>query len=178
MIYIVRHGQTDWNVAGRIQGLTDIPLNDVGRGQARETAKLVAKHKFDRIISSDLSRARETAEIIGKHISIEVEIDPRIREFNMGDMQGRIGKEIPEADWTLFRKDRRKYNAETLQEIYTRVRNFLENIKNSNNILVVTHSGTLKMMFFCARHDEFDENKFAEYFHATKFENACLVEWK
>jgi len=65
-IYLVRHGQTDWNVQERWQGITDNPLNETGRGQAREVAKEVSKIKIDHIFSSDLIRAVETAQIISK----------------------------------------------------------------------------------------------------------------
>ena len=64
MIYLVRHGQTDWNIEKKTQGHTDIPLNGTGKRQAEELAEKIADLKIDRIISSDLLRARETAEIM------------------------------------------------------------------------------------------------------------------
>jgi uncharacterized phosphatase len=64
-IALVRHGQTDWNAQGRLQGSTDIPLNDVGRGQARDAVAALSGYEWDAIVSSPLSRAAETAKLIG-----------------------------------------------------------------------------------------------------------------
>ena len=69
-IYLIRHGQTDWNVAGKIQGKTDIPLNETGRRQAVCLAKGMANRPVVQIFSSDLLRARETAGAIGDSLSV------------------------------------------------------------------------------------------------------------
>jgi uncharacterized phosphatase len=71
-IAFIRHGQTDWNAEGRMQGSTDIPLNDVGRQQAREAAQTLLGGEWDVIVSSPLQRARETASIIAGGLGIEV----------------------------------------------------------------------------------------------------------
>ncbi len=77
MIYIVRHGQTDWNVKGIYQGRIDIPLNETGREQARKTKKELEGIKFDKVFSSPLKRALETAQIICNN---EIITDKRIIE--------------------------------------------------------------------------------------------------
>jgi uncharacterized phosphatase len=64
LLYLVRHGETDWNRARRIQGATDIPLNDLGRAQAAEAGDLLSRRSFDRVVASPLSRAAETGSII------------------------------------------------------------------------------------------------------------------
>ena len=174
MIYIVRHGQTDWNVAKRCQGQTDIPLNDTGRAQARATAGEVAKIKIERIISSDLSRARETAEIIGRHIGVAVETDVRIREGDCGTCAGRV---MTHEDWEEFNIDPKKYNGESLEDMFIRTKSFMDEIRHLENVLVVTHAGTLRMIMYCAKHEVFDRN-IAEEYRSLKFENACLVKWK
>ena len=69
-ITVIRHGETDWNAVGKIQGKTDIPLNTNGREQARITARLLSKHNIDVIISSPLKRAVETAEIISNMFTL------------------------------------------------------------------------------------------------------------
>jgi probable phosphoglycerate mutase len=69
-LYLVRHGETDWNLARRVQGSTDIPLNETGRAQARATGELLASRSWDAIISSPLSRAFETASIIAGYIGL------------------------------------------------------------------------------------------------------------
>ena len=68
-IFITRHGQTEWNALGKVQGQTDIELNDIGRKQAEETGKLIGNENIDLIIASPLKRARETANIINKNIN-------------------------------------------------------------------------------------------------------------
>ena len=67
-LLLVRHGETDWNAAGRLQGHTDRPLSDYGREQARRLAEELAGEEFDAIYASDLARARETAEIVGARL--------------------------------------------------------------------------------------------------------------
>ncbi len=87
-VVLWRHGRTAWNVAGRVQGSSDIPLDDVGRQQARDAAEQLALLRPTRIISSDLSRALATAETLGALLGVEVETDPRFREMSFGVREG------------------------------------------------------------------------------------------
>jgi probable phosphoglycerate mutase len=97
LLYLVRHGETDWNRARRIQGSTDIPLNDTGRSQAAATGRLLARRRWDRIVSSPLSRAVETARLIGAEVGIdEVETLPELVERSYGDAEGLTGEELAE----------------------------------------------------------------------------------
>ena len=73
-LLLVRHGETDWNADGLLQGHTDRPLSDYGRGQARQLAEDLEGEGLDAIYSSDLSRARETAEIVGERLGLPVEL--------------------------------------------------------------------------------------------------------
>lgn len=84
----VRHGITDWNVAKKAQGQTDIPLNDTGRAQARALAERFRNETWDAVYASDLSRAKETAETIAKAIGIPLYIDERLREKGCGKIEG------------------------------------------------------------------------------------------
>ena len=70
LLYLVRHGETDWNLQRRIQGSTDIPLNDTGREQAAATGRLLARREWDAIYSSPLSRAIETGELIAREVGL------------------------------------------------------------------------------------------------------------
>jgi probable phosphoglycerate mutase len=97
-VVLWRHGRTEWNVAGRVQGQSDVPLDDVGRGQAREAAARLAALKPHRIVSSDLVRASETAQILGQLTSQEVELDARLREMDFGAREGLTWREA----WDKF----------------------------------------------------------------------------
>ncbi len=92
-VVLWRHGRTAWNVAGRVQGQSDIPLDDFGRDQARDAAARLAALNPHKIISSDLVRASETAQILGARISQEVELDPRLREMDFGAREGLTWRE-------------------------------------------------------------------------------------
>ena len=86
---LVRHGQTDWNAVGRIQGATDVPLNDVGRGQATEAVEPLSQYEWDFVVSSPLSRAAETADIIAADLELEVTRHlPGLVERNYGPAEG------------------------------------------------------------------------------------------
>jgi len=88
-LYVVRHGETDWNVAKRWQGHADIPLNALGHAQARETAEALRGIPFTAIVSSPLSRASQTADAIAALVGLPVETEPLLIERNVGEMSGR-----------------------------------------------------------------------------------------
>ncbi len=86
---LVRHGQTDWNAQRRLQGSTDIPLNDVGRGQARDAVAVLSGHEWDVVVSSPLSRAAETAELIAAGLGLSVDRHvPELTERRFGPAEG------------------------------------------------------------------------------------------
>ncbi|MBY6036993.1 histidine phosphatase family protein [Fictibacillus nanhaiensis] len=89
-IGLIRHGITEWNSLGKAQGVSDIPLNELGRKQASEIGdRLSLEEQWDMIITSDLSRAFETAEIIGSKIGLPIShINERVREINCGEIEG------------------------------------------------------------------------------------------
>ncbi|WP_255770687.1 histidine phosphatase family protein [Pseudarthrobacter sulfonivorans] len=86
---LVRHGQTDWNAERRLQGATDIPLNDVGRGQARDAVANLSGHQWDAVVSSPLSRAAETAGLIADGLGLTVARHvPELTERSFGQAEG------------------------------------------------------------------------------------------
>lgn len=86
---LVRHGETDWNLHGRLQGSSDVPLNDTGRAQAREAAHRLADRSWDLLVSSPLSRASETADIIGEAIGLQrTETYDGLKERHYGEAEG------------------------------------------------------------------------------------------
>jgi len=88
VIALVRHGSTDWNKEGRMQGQLDIPLNQEGRAQAKALAMRLRSEEWDMIFASDLQRASETAAIIGDYLHIPVIRDARLREIYFGKIEG------------------------------------------------------------------------------------------
>lgn len=101
-LFLIRHGETDWNREGRFQGQRDTQLSEKGRGQAAMAASYLASHKFDGIIASPLSRALETALTIGSHCCEGckdkeiVEIIDEFTEINHGDWEGLLASEVKE----------------------------------------------------------------------------------
>lgn len=127
-IYLIRHGQTDWNKEQRFQGQTDIPLNMTGRAQARSLRKaLQDQMPFDRIVASDLQRARETAEIINAGYAAPLILDPAFRELCFGKWEGMIFKDIKEQYpleakyWSTAPHLLHIAGGESLQELFGRV---------------------------------------------------------
>ena len=94
---LVRHGQTDWNAQRRLQGSTDIPLNDVGRGQARDAVAVLSGSQWDAIVSSPLSRAAETADLIAAGLDLgPARRVPELTERSFGPAEGL--QDSPELD--------------------------------------------------------------------------------
>jgi broad specificity phosphatase PhoE len=115
-IYLFRHGETDWNVAGRIQCGTDIPLNANGLEQAKINAELLKDKGIEHIYSSPLQRAKKTAEILADKIGVKVDVDKDLRELDGGNWEGKFKSEIIE----MFGKDE---NGESKYEIFSHTRN-------------------------------------------------------
>ena len=89
-----RHGQTDYNVEGRFQGQSDIPLNQTGQAQAAQAARYLKELRPELIVSSDLSRAADTADELGSLVNVDVTRDRRLRETAFGEWEGRTRDEI------------------------------------------------------------------------------------
>src|SRR5215212_6555070 len=110
-LLLLRHGQSTWNADGRWQGQADPPLSSLGEEQAGEAARRLSPGQFSRVLSSDLQRAMRTAEILAEALALPVEIDPDLREIDVGDWQGLTRAEINQrapgalADWSEGRSD-------------------------------------------------------------------------
>lgn len=154
-IYLIRHGESEWNILRKIQGHKDISLTDKGIKQANLIANRLVHEDIDIIYSSDLKRAYDTAKIIGNKIGLEPNQRKELREINFGAWEGLsndiIGSEYKEEIY-LWRKEPEKLKiegGETLKEVQIRALRELENIINTNqdkNILIVSHGVTLKTM--------------------------------
>ncbi len=88
LLFLFRHGETDWNRDGRLQGHTDVPLNAAGLAQAEALAHRLRPHRLDAVLSSDLSRALTTGRIVADASGVPLLTDPGLRETNVGDAEG------------------------------------------------------------------------------------------
>ena len=148
-LYLVRHGQTDWNIGRIVMGQKDVPLNETGREQARNLKKQIENLHFDICYSSPLVRAKETAEIIcdGKCAII---CDPNLMERRSGKAEGKVVN-----DWSKYDGDK---TAESGGAIVNRAMQFLETVRKTEyeTILIVSHNGFLKNLRHCILRQEGD----------------------
>jgi 2,3-bisphosphoglycerate-dependent phosphoglycerate mutase len=153
-VYLIRHGQTAWNVDGRWQGFEPVPLNDVGLAQARTLAGYL-RAPISAIYSSDLPRAVQTAEALGQTRNLNPIIDIRLREFNLGIFQGHTHDQIQArypAETTAFYADYMGYlipNGESRYQLQTRAFEAWTDITANAagpEIAIVSHGGTIKML--------------------------------
>ena len=151
-LVLVRHGETAWNVEGRIQGHLDVPLNETGLAQADATGRRLAGEKFDAIYSSDLIRAYRTASPVVANPDAEIVREPRLRERHLGVLQGLTGEEAlarQPAAWKVFkaRDPALPLEAgESLGGFARRIVDFVEEklaAHSGGRVLMVTHGGAL-----------------------------------
>ena len=149
-ILLVRHGETDWNATGRIQGQSDTPLNAAGYEQARRAAQRLAREPVQALYSSDLARAFQTATIIGQALGLTVVTSPRLRERRYGVWEGLTSAEIqaryPEqfAEWRARSTDFAPPQGETRSQLLARALAELQTIARRHArevVVVVTHGG-------------------------------------
>ncbi len=179
MIYFIRHGQTDWVIEKKLQGKMDIPLNNNGRRQAEEAAKEIATLKIDRIISSDLSRAKETAEIINKRIGVKITFDKRLREENYGEYEGRRVESITAEQWKILNELPEKVKAESRPQLYERAKDFISNLKDVGNTLIVTHAALLRMiLYYSQNRDGYNKDSYNKFAENLIIDNAKVIEYK
>jgi broad specificity phosphatase PhoE len=155
-VLLARHGETDDNrPPQRFMGWRDTPLNDHGRRQAAELAERLSHGGIVAIWSSDLSRARETAEVVAAGLGIsKIELDPRLREANRGDWEGRlfddVAREEPDrfAAWMRAGPEWRFPGGESLLEQQERVAASVEEIHSRSRLpaLVVCHGGSIRVL--------------------------------
>ena len=140
-LFLVRHGQTDWNLAGRLQGQTDIPLNDTGRRQAEEARQRLSGVQFDAVYSSPLSRAVETAILVSGWPADRVRTDERIKEIAFGDWEGKAPRTLGD-DFAPFFADPARFvpapGGESLPTLMARVSDFTAYVKQAHRCLLYT----------------------------------------
>ncbi|MCX6485609.1 MAG: histidine phosphatase family protein [Rhodoluna sp.] len=155
IIGLLRHGQTDWNVDMRLQGVSDIPLNDYGREQANTAAEVLSSSTWEMIVSSPLSRALETANIVASKLGFEnVDILPELIERSFGVAEG-----LSYDDWkTRYQDGQNVDQAETIAQLDVRANALLELLAlkfEGQRVLTVSHGALIRRLIHIISNGEF-----------------------
>ncbi|BEU88017.1 alpha-ribazole phosphatase [Selenomonas sp. TAMA-11512] len=152
-IFLVRHGQTEWNKTGRFQGQSDVPLSEVGREQAILAAKYFPAERLDKVYASDLSRAADTGRAIADRLGAPIELTKKLREMYFGQWEGLSYDEIvrgwPDAGPAFFDAPDTLIppDGETFQMVQDRATPFLEEIvrvHTGESIAIVAHGAIIR----------------------------------
>lgn len=157
-VYFTRHGQTVWNVENKICGVTDSPLTDLGRRQARALGRRLAAdpHGITRILCSPLSRARETAELVAAETGLPLAVEPRLREQAFGRYEGTPRNGAAFALAKLHFADRFG-GGESMLQLAARIYSLLDQLAEEEGCaLLVAHNGIARMVqsYFCEMTNE------------------------
>ena len=162
--YVIRHGETQWNLDGRWQGHADIPLNEVGRAQARRLAARLRAGgpRFDAIYSSDLQRAWETACALGAAVGLEPQPLLALREIDVGRWSGLNGAQVREIDGDTYARvlsgeDVPRGGGERFLDMYGRAVAAIEQLAAEHagaTLAVVTHGGVVRALLLHAARDK------------------------
>lgn len=146
-LYVIRHGQTDWNVLKKMQGATDIPLNQKGIEQAYITKENLKNINFDLIYSSTLIRAKQTAQIVNENRNLDIIYTKKLLERNYGEFEGTSKNNFDYNEFWSYNKNISYNKAENIQIFFKRIHDFLDYLKSEHttkNILIVTHAGVIR----------------------------------
>lgn len=160
-LLLVQHGETSWNVEGRYQGHSDIPLDERGRSQAARLGLRLAREPIDAAIASDLGRAWDTALAITEAHALPVKAEPRLRELSFGVWEGMTHAEIRAAEpaalasWEADPESVSPPGGETLTELAARLQSFLDQLQRDENetrrtVMLVSHRGSLRVLLCLA----------------------------
>jgi len=183
-LWLIRHGQTDWNLEGRYQGQADMPLNATGLAQAQAFAASLDGRKFSALYSSDLMRAYQTAQIIAAQVGLAVQTDRRLREINQGEWQGRTLVEIR----AVYNEGKQAHRSqidpatarapggESVLEVSQRMALASDDIARAvptGPVLVVGHGLALATLYCQAKGIALSE----VYLHIAENTQAAVIEW-
>ncbi len=181
-LFLVRHGEVDYNREGIILGSTDQPLNERGLKQAEETAEKVEDLNINIIVSSDLKRAKKTAEIIGNKIGILVVSDPVFRERNYGDIEGKKKEDLKkmyaqhmDQSGRIMILEHDYPGAERVDDFYDRIIRGIGDLLErygDKKILLVTHAGIFRVLYAYSHNIPY--NKARETYKPE--DTNCLIE--
>jgi probable phosphoglycerate mutase len=156
-VYLIRHGETDWNRDRRIQGQSDTPLNEAGREQSRQLGRRLVEVRFDLAFASDLRRAVETAEIVIESRSLNVTTHPGLRERAFGEWEGGSAEDISRAQpeqwaaWLRRARDVSPPGGESQVDLERRVTVALDSIvarAHNCTLLIVSHGGAIQSALY------------------------------
>lgn len=149
-IILVRHGETIWNKEGRVQGVSDIELSNVGQNQARRLARSLKDRPIRAIYASPLKRAYQTASFINDYHNIDIQTDPGLMEMDQGDFEGQTYKELRAyaqdflKQWTADPAAVTMPNGESFHDVQARAWRVIERIiAHAEDALVVSHNFTI-----------------------------------
>ncbi|MCH1983242.1 histidine phosphatase family protein [Ruminococcus sp. OA3] len=158
-LYVIRHGETTWNTQARLQGMSDIPLNENGISLARETGEAMRDIPFTRIYTSPLKRAVQTAELVAGERQLPIVKEDRLKEISFGEWEGlscsRDNYEIPSDSFEQFFRDPFQFTpprgGESVMEVCRRTEHFMDELlhelKNEQDtVLLSTHGCTLRAL--------------------------------
>ena len=183
-LWLVRHGETNWNLEGRYQGTTDIPLNAKGRSQAKALGQVLAANgvPFQAVFSSPLSRARETAGIIARCLDLPVFVDKRLEEINLGEWEGElfidIREKFPEivGERLTNAANTRTPGGESAVEVARRVvdaADLIASCHSEEEVILVGHGFSLSVLAAIANGKSLD----AVYTSLLPHTDPLVIEW-
>ena len=149
-LFVVRHGQTDKNILGCIQGQTESNLTIEGIEEAKKLYDVIKEKNIDIVFSSPLSRAVKTAEFITNG-TFDINIDSRLNERDYGIYEGKKRTDFDFISYWNYEKNLAIEDGETLKEAFDRISNFIEEIKEKyvdKNVLIVTHNGVSRIIYY------------------------------
>lgn len=183
-LLLVRHGETDWNVEKRIQGTTDVPLNEHGLRQAKQLAEKLVRDKVTaaRVYSSPQKRAFVTAQLAAAAIGVDCVLLDDLREMDLGEWEGLKWKDIEQRygdiyeQWNRHRRYEKTPGGESYNEVLGRVLHALGHIldRETEDVLVVTHSAVIMALRCYLAGREFKEDVMIRCFKSRNTEIVCL----
>lgn len=162
-IYFLRHGETDYNLNGKIQGMIDIPLNETGISQAKEAYNRLKDIDFDAVYISGITRTRQTAEYALGRSSEDFIVEPRVLERNYAELEGEEYSVLFDGTYDYHRSytdlEYTDFGVETLASMVERVESFIAELKTKpyENVLIVSHGGLGRVFYYVMTQVPFED---------------------
>lgn len=180
-IYLMRHGETDWNKEGKLQGSADIPLNENGIRLAQETAQALKEIPFEAVYSSPLCRARKTAELMRLERQIPIFEDARLKEMSFGRYEGdSIYQAAHDAENPLYKFIRepehfKAQDGENFSDVIARAQNFIDEVllpaqKEYSTVLITAHGAFIRCFLRCI-----ENRPLSAFWGGIPLKNCCVT---